>query len=121
MGSTARRSRVLPAMVVAVVVATTATTGTASGLGDPPSAGPLTPPSVTVKVDRYGGDLSVRRRATGRFRTERIGGRWWLITPEGHPYWFTGIANADPRGTADRNGRYAYAEAVARKNGTVER
>ncbi|MEZ5355209.1 MAG: hypothetical protein R2762_21460 [Bryobacteraceae bacterium] len=36
--------------------------------------------------DRFGGDRRIRSRATGLFRTERIGGRWMLISPEGHGY-----------------------------------
>lgn len=37
-------------------------------------------------VDRYGGTTLVRREATGFFRTEKMGGRWYFITPDGHPY-----------------------------------
>ena len=113
------------ALLLAALVVAASATGVASARpldpGGQAGTGSVRPPSVAPRVDRYGGDLSVRRHATGRFRTERIGGRWWLVTPEGHPYWFAGIANASPDGTADRNGRYAYAETVALKYGTVER
>ena len=30
-------------------------------------------------------------KATGHFRTERINGKWWLVTPEGHLFFSTGI------------------------------
>ena len=42
--------------------------------------------------DQYGGWLSGRKQeATGRFRTEKIGGVWWLIDPEGRLFWSHGI------------------------------
>jgi len=41
--------------------------------------------------DQYGGMVGVDREATGYFRTERIGERWWLIDPEGHPYFGLGL------------------------------
>ena len=28
----------------------------------------------------------MKRDATGFFRVEEVGGRWYFITPEGHPY-----------------------------------
>lgn len=34
-------------------------------------------------LDAYGGLRSRTARATGFFRTERSGGRWWLVTPDG--------------------------------------
>ncbi len=36
------------------------------------------------KVTRYGSDPSVRRKATGFFRTEKVNGRWWMVDPEGY-------------------------------------
>ena len=42
--------------------------------------------------DRFGGlKGSARFRATGFFRTERHNGRWWLITPEGNPFFSIGV------------------------------
>jgi hypothetical protein len=38
------------------------------------------------EYDRYGGYRSIRSRATGRFRVEKIRGRWMFITPEGHGF-----------------------------------
>src|SRR5262249_43233940 len=41
----------------------------------------------TPKRDRFGGlEGSLAFRATGFFRTERRDGRWWLVTPEGNPF-----------------------------------
>lgn len=38
------------------------------------------------ETDRFGGYSYIQKEATGFFRTEKIGDRWVLITPEGHPY-----------------------------------
>jgi sugar phosphate isomerase/epimerase len=38
------------------------------------------------ELSRYGGWKVARYRATGFFRTEKIGDRWWIIDPEGYPY-----------------------------------
>lgn len=37
-------------------------------------------------TDRFGGDDRISSEATGFFRVEHIGGRWFFITPEGHGY-----------------------------------
>jgi hypothetical protein len=34
-------------------------------------------------LDRFGGRTDRRAKATGFFRAERLGGRWWLIDPDG--------------------------------------
>jgi hypothetical protein len=34
----------------------------------------------------YGGWEVAKHKGTGFFRTERIGGRWWIIDPAGYPY-----------------------------------
>jgi len=42
--------------------------------------------------DTYGGWAEgPQLEATGWFRTEKADGRWWLITPEGHLFFSTGI------------------------------
>lgn len=45
---------------------------------------------------RFGGDAGRRRDATGFFRAERIGGRWWLIDPEGCPWFSAGLDCVNP-------------------------
>lgn len=37
-------------------------------------------------LSTYGGRTSDRRKATGFFRAEKSGRRWWLVDPEGYPY-----------------------------------
>lgn len=41
--------------------------------------------------DRWGGMLGVDWEATGYFRTEKRESRWWLVDPEGHPWFGLGI------------------------------
>jgi len=48
---------------------------------------------------RYGGYSNARVRATGFFRVEQIGGRWWFVDPEGHLFLSTGT-NGTPGGGA---------------------
>ena len=43
------------------------------------------------KFSRWGGDASRKWKATGFFRTERKDGRWWLVDPDGHPFWSAGM------------------------------
>jgi hypothetical protein len=41
--------------------------------------------------DPYGGAGSVKRKATGFFRLDELGGRHFLITPDGHPFRALGL------------------------------
>ena len=42
--------------------------------------------------DRYGGWAEgPQLEATGWFRTEKVDGKWWLVTPEGHLFFSTGM------------------------------
>ena len=42
--------------------------------------------------DRFGGwAQGPVLKATGHFRTEKVGGKWWLVTPEGRLFFSTGI------------------------------
>jgi hypothetical protein len=53
--------------------------------------------------------------ATGFFHTQQAGGRWWLVTPEGKPFFSLGVnhvtANSD---TDQQTGQCPYCEAVAK-------
>ena len=42
-------------------------------------------------LDRFGGYKEIKSEATGFFRVEKIGSRWWFITPEGHVFISTGV------------------------------
>ena len=42
--------------------------------------------------DEYGGWASgPQLKATGRFRTEKVDGKWWLVDPAGHLFWSWGV------------------------------
>lgn len=44
------------------------------------------------KLDQYGGVLGgPELKATGFFRTEKLGDRWVMVTPEGHPFFSLGV------------------------------
>jgi hypothetical protein len=51
------------------------------------------PGSPTPALDPFGGRTDVQLRATGFFRVEKVGRRWWLVTPAGHPCLSPGMAN----------------------------
>lgn len=53
---------------------------------------PLAPSTAgAFAQDDFGGWLGVQTTATGRFRTEQIDGVWWLVTPDGHGLFSSGI------------------------------
>ena len=45
------------------------------------------------EFDSFGGWLDYETEATGFFRVDTLCGRWWLITPEGHPFYYLAINN----------------------------
>ena len=60
------------------------------------------------RFDRYGGRRNVFDfKASGFFRLEKTGGRWWFVTPEGNPYFMNGVCVTSPQeggyGTALHN------------------
>jgi hypothetical protein len=48
------------------------------------------------EFDDWGGRTVREFTATGFFRTHYAGGRWWLVTPDGHPFWSVGIDVVSP-------------------------
>jgi len=40
---------------------------------------------------RWGGWTGRRFEASGHFRTHHDGRRWWLVDPDGHPFWSAGL------------------------------
>ncbi|MNJ13591.1 hypothetical protein D3C77_78000 [compost metagenome] len=49
--------------------------------------------------DKFGGvTTGVRFEAKGFFRTEKQDGRWYLVTPEGHPFYSLGVNAVAPDG-----------------------
>lgn len=47
-------------------------------------------PAFPKEWSRFGGWTGRRFAATGFFRTEHDGRRWWLVDPEGHAFWSMG-------------------------------
>lgn len=43
------------------------------------------------KRDRYGGVKQRVSEPSGYFRTQKVGNRWMLITPEGNAFWMAGV------------------------------
>jgi hypothetical protein len=52
---------------------------------------------------KYGGYVSTKAAATGFFRVEQVGGRWWFVDPDGHLFLSTG-ANGMGRARSGRPG-----------------
>ncbi|MHC4143808.1 MAG: hypothetical protein ACYSUD_03415 [Planctomycetota bacterium] len=48
--------------------------------------------------DPYGGIKSVQSEPSGFFRVEKLGGRWWFITPAGHGLISAGVNHVDYKG-----------------------
>lgn len=64
------------------------------------------------KRDRYGGVKERVMEAPGYFRTQKVGNRWMLVTPEGNPFWMAGVYVVDYR-----DGGKAAADAFASRYG----
>lgn len=119
--------------VVEAPVSTTSTTApTTTG-----STGTTTPTSTTTTTtpwptstttptgacavegfDRFGGWTGLTLDATGSFRTTQINGHWWLVDPDGHPFFSQGINHITAQGTPDKNGQQIYRDTVTSKYGT---
>ena len=67
------------------------------------------------RFDRYYGFLGVSCKATGFFRVQQINGKWWFVTPEGHPFFSTGVNVVNMSGTGTKKGRRHYREAAEAK------
>ncbi|MFJ2280616.1 beta-agarase [Pseudomonas sp. NPDC087803] len=49
-------------------------------------------------LDKFGGwDKGPAFKASGFFRTEKRDGRWYLVTPEGHPFYSLGVNTVSPQ------------------------
>ncbi len=70
--------------------------------------------------DKYYGSLKTTVKATGFFRVDKINDQWWLITPEGHPFFSNGINGVSMSGTATSKGVRHYQQAAKKIYGTPE-
>jgi len=73
-----------------------------------PSTGAADPVATTAA------GAGLRFRATGFFRVATARGRWWLVTPDGRPFYASGIDHVTASPDVDRTtNRCPYCEAVA--------
>lgn len=56
----------------------------------------LAPLPAEPTVDAYGGRTDRTLAKTGFIRTQKIGDRWWLVDPAGHPLIHVGVVNVTP-------------------------
>ncbi len=55
-------------------------------------AGTVWTGAVPKDLDRYGGRLDVHGlQQSGWFHTQKLGDRWWLVTPDGHAFFSLGV------------------------------
>lgn len=74
------------------------------------------------KQSVYGGWMVDRQEATGFFRTQKIGDRWWLIDPEGWPFihkavavFTTAVRTARKRPSKRNSGRAPHGPPTSRR------
>ena len=72
-------------------------------------------PAKENKLSKYGGDVSVKQKGTGFFRTKKIKGRWMVIDPDGHPFVVAAI-NSFRQGKSPNNEK-----SFVQKFGNVEK
>ncbi len=70
--------------------------------------------------DPYGGWLKLKGKKTGFFHTEKIDGRWWLVTPDGNAFFSKGVDNVNYAPESDSSPKppddtAAWAKATARQ------
>lgn len=71
----------------------------------------FTPGRRAPNRSRYGGRTDEKFEATGFFRTyrspgRRLGRRWYLVDPEGHPFYWVGLASTRPPLTPESQAFY---------------
>ena len=60
---------------------------------------PIVEPS---KLDAYGGDPAHKIEAKGFFYPKKVGGRWWLVDPDGNRFINVGICSVSPAKGSDK-------------------
>ena len=81
-------------------------------LGDVPGFRPVR----DVPLSRYGGLATIKHKATGFFRTDKTGGRWWLVDPDGCLFLSVGLCSVNLScfdGPGDFGSNTKWAEATA--------
>lgn len=76
--------------------------------------GPLPAEPMT---DKYGGRQDRWGTVTGFFHVQKIGERWWLIDPDGHPFLHVGVNSVSFIGAFDPAAQAADATDLLHQNG----
>ena len=67
------------------------------------------PQSPVCEADKYGGWTGgPQLKATGRFRTEKLDGKWWLVDPDGRLFFSLGVNAVRPDMPTGTSGRENY-------------
>lgn len=71
------------------------------------SAADAPTPEMRPGLTRYGGSTAFTFEATGWFRTQHDGRRWWLVDPDGGAFWSAGVDCVGPGEAARVTGNEA--------------
>ncbi|MBO7685351.1 MAG: hypothetical protein J6V72_03145, partial [Kiritimatiellae bacterium] len=75
-------------------------------------------PDGIPDADRFGGwAKGPQLKATGRFRTEKVNGKWWLVDPDGHLFFSQGVNCAWEQAATGVTGRESYFEKLPPREG----
>lgn len=79
----------------AVSISVAASSGSGSGSGSGSTTAPV--------LDQYGGLAAVTASGggTGYFRVTKVGSRWIMVDPSGHPFWMLGVFFVSQSGSPD--------------------
>jgi len=70
-------------------------------------------------VDKFGGWLSVKGKAGDAFHLEKLGNRWWLVTPEGHGVFIRAVSKTDTADYGGSGGFLGYDGAFVESRGAL--
>jgi hypothetical protein len=56
-------------------------------------------------VNRYGGSLKHKQKATGFFYVMKTSGRWWLVDPDGHLFFMKGVNSVQSKRVGSTDGK----------------
>ena len=78
-------------------------------------------PDGIPDADRFGGwAKGPQLRATGHFRTEKVGGKWWLVDPDGHLFFSHGVNSTWECAPTGVSGRERYFERLPPRDGETK-
>ncbi len=79
------------------------------------------PTSPTSGYDRFGGWTAIRGKKTGFYHVKNIGGKWWLVTPDGAVFFSKGVCHVSFEGDySPALGFSPYKRAVTSKYGSAQ-